>query len=191
MAGLFDGEGNCTISLTTTVCNKEKFNWKKRYYVPSFQVTITNTDKPVLKWTNEKLGVSSRRTYGQRLGISKKTCYNIRLRKKATIIMFIEAIAPYTKIKTVQLQIFKQAMDWCEFRNLGTFNTMPINGTLSEELATFNSFITQLEQAKQSTRRNINRKHIIDEALIINSKVERVQESCLTMCDSQKTLTVS
>ena len=93
LAGFFDGEGTILISKYTR--NRDG----KLRVLP--EVMVSNTSKPVMMNVAETIDMplSERKREG------RKWIYELRIRKMENIVLFLEKVIPYLRIKRVQAEI--------------------------------------------------------------------------------------
>lgn len=96
IAGIFDGEG--CIGYYNANPNKEG----TPYCHPS--VNVTNTDKEVIMWLQEIIGVGRSAVIKFKDG-KRRTAYQWQLAKKQQVQEFLEVIRPYLKVKAAQVDV--------------------------------------------------------------------------------------
>ena len=97
IAGLLDGEGTFTI------------RWNRSARSPNFQplIMVAMTHKGVIKYLAETLKV----TYETKERINQRTYYLLRVTTKDDIVMILNALMPYLKVKKEHAKIILELID--------------------------------------------------------------------------------
>jgi hypothetical protein len=93
LAGLFDGEGTILVSKYTRT--------RDEYLRVVPEVMISNTSKPVMMNIAETIDMP----LSERKREDRKWIYELRIRKMENIVLFLEKIIPYLRIKRTQAEL--------------------------------------------------------------------------------------
>ena len=120
LAGFFDGEGTILVSKYSR--NRDGM----LRVVP--EVMASNTSKPVMMNIAETMDMP----LSERKREDRKWIYELRIRKHENIVLFLEKLIPYLKIKRVQAELLYA---YCKSRNERNWHRAEYTG---EELQIFN-----------------------------------------------------